>query len=125
MEQRIFEFMQQYHPVTQALFATLFTWFMTAAGSAPVLFTARFNQKLMDGMLGLAAGVMIAASYWSLLAPSIEMADGDWKPATVGFLAGGLFLYIIDKLLPHLHPAGEGSRHRPFQLRRPAIWLRQ
>jgi ZIP family zinc transporter len=57
----------------------------------------------MDGMLGLAAGVMIAASFWSLLAPAIEMSGGDWKPATVGFLAGGLFLYLIDKILPHLH----------------------
>jgi ZIP family zinc transporter len=103
MEHRIFEFLQQYHPVTQALAATLFTWFLTAAGAASVLFTRRFNQKIMDGMLGLAAGVMIAASYWSLLDPAIEMADGDWKPATTGFLAGGLFLYIIDRLLPHLH----------------------
>jgi ZIP family zinc transporter len=85
------------------LAATLFTWFLTAAGAASVLFTRRFNQKIMDGMLGLAAGVMIAASYWSLLDPAIEMADGDWKPATTGFLAGGLFLYIIDRLLPHLH----------------------
>jgi ZIP family zinc transporter len=103
MENKLFDFMQQYHPMTQALFATLFTWFMTAAGSAPVLFFKRFNQKIMDGMLGLAAGVMIAASFWSLLAPAIEMADGDWKPATIGFLFGGLFLYLIDKILPHLH----------------------
>jgi len=80
-----------------------FTWLLTAAGAAPVLFLKRFNQKVMDGMLGMAAGVMIAASFWSLLAPAIEMSGGDWKPAAIGFLAGGLFLYLIDKLLPHLH----------------------
>ena len=103
MKKQLLEFLQQYHPVTQALFATLFTWLVTAAGAAPVLFTRKLNQKVMDGMLGLAAGVMIAASYWSLLAPAIEMSGGDWKPATIGFLAGGLFLYLIDKILPHLH----------------------
>ena len=95
--------LEQYHPVTQALLATLFTWFLTAAGAVPVLFVARVNKKIMDGMLGLAAGVMIAASFWSLLAPAIEMSGGDWKPAVIGFLAGGLCLYLIDKILPHLH----------------------
>ncbi len=103
MDNPLVDFLQQFHPVTQALLATLFTWFVTAAGAAPVLLTRRFNQKMMDGMLGLAAGVMIAASFWSLLAPAIEMSGGDWKPATIGFVAGGLFLYIIDKILPHLH----------------------
>ena len=103
MDDHLLSFLQQYHPVTQALLATLFTWFVTAAGAAPVLFIKRFNQKIMDGMLGLAAGVMIAASFWSLLAPAIEMSGGDWKPATIGFLAGGLCLYLVDKLLPHLH----------------------
>ena len=110
MEEHLLSFFRPYHPVTQALLATLFTWFVTAAGAAPVLFTRRFNQKIMDGMLGLAAGVMIAASYWSLLAPAIEMSDGDWKPATIGFLAGGLFLYLIDKILPHLHIGLETSK---------------
>ena len=92
------------HPVMQALVATLFTWAMTALGAVPVFFTARFNRKMFDGMLGLAAGVMIAASFWSLLAPAIEMSGGDWKPALIGFLLGGLFLYVVDKILPHLHP---------------------
>jgi len=96
-------FLQQYPPGVQALFATLFTWFLTAAGAAPVFFTRRANEKLLDGMLGLAAGVMIAASFWSLLAPAIEMSEGDWLPAAVGFLVGGLSLYLIDKVLPHLH----------------------
>ena len=103
MNNYLFEMFRHIHPVTAALMATLFTWFVTAAGAAPVLLSKRFNQKIMDGMLGLAAGVMIAASYWSLLAPAIEMSAGDWKPATVGFLLGGLCLYGIDKLLPHLH----------------------
>ena len=103
MEQNLFDFITRFHPVIQALIATLFTWFVTAAGASLVLFAKSFNQKLMDAMLGLAAGVMIAASYWSLLAPAIEMSDGDWKPAAIGFLAGGAFLYIIDKTLPHLH----------------------
>ena len=103
MEERLFESLRQYHPVTQALVATLFTWLVTAAGAAPVLFVKRVNQKIMDGMLGMAAGVMIAASFWSLLAPAIKMSGGDWKPATIGFLAGGLCLYLIDKILPHLH----------------------
>ena len=94
---------QRYHPITQALIATLFTWFVTAAGAALVLLTKSCGKRLMDGMLGMAAGVMIAASFWSLLAPAIEMSDGDWKQATIGFLAGGFFLYLIDKILPHLH----------------------
>ena len=95
------------NPVTQALVATLFTWFLTAMGAAFVFFFKSINRKVLDGMLGFAAGVMIAASYWSLLAPAIEMAEeGDlpaWIPATVGFLMGGFFLYLIDKILPHLH----------------------
>ncbi len=90
-------------PITQALLATLFTWLVTALGATPVFFTRRFNQKLMDGMLGLAAGVMVAASFWSLLNPAIEMSGGSWIPATVGFLLGGLFLGGVDKVLPHLH----------------------
>jgi ZIP family zinc transporter len=103
MEQNLFDFISQFHPVMQAFIATLFTWFVTAAGASLVLFAKNFNQKIMDGMLGLAAGVMIAASYWSLLAPAIDMSGGDWKPAAIGFLAGGVFLYVIDKILPHLH----------------------
>lgn len=95
------------NPVMQAFIATLFTWFVTALGAGLVFFFKRINKKVLDGMLGFAAGVMIAASYWSLLAPAIEMAEESnmvaWVPATVGFLAGGLFLWIADKLLPHLH----------------------
>jgi ZIP family zinc transporter len=95
------------NPVWQALVATLFTWFLTALGAGLVFFFKSINRKVLDGMLGFAAGVMIAASYWSLLAPAIEMAEAGslpaWVPATVGFLMGGFFLWIIDKILPHLH----------------------
>ena len=96
------------HPAAQAVIATCFTWFMTALGAAVVFFFSTFNRKLLDGMLGFAAGVMIAASFWSLLAPAIQMAESSgsspWIPAAVGFMAGGLFLSVIDKLIPHLHP---------------------
>jgi len=102
------EALKELNPVMQALAATLFTWFVTALGSAGVFFHKTVNRRLLDSMLGLAAGVMIAASYWSLLEPSIEMSENlsvpVWFPPTVGFLAGGLFLYIADKILPHLHP---------------------
>ena len=110
MEDYLLSFFMQYHPVTQALIATLFTWFVTAVGAALVFFVKRFNQNFMDGMLGLAAGVMIAASFWSLLAPAIEMSDGDWKAAVIGFLAGGGFLYLINKILPHLHAGLDTSQ---------------
>jgi len=95
------------NPVIQALLATLFTWFVTALGAALVFIFKTINKKVLNGMLGFAAGVMIAASFWSLLAPAIEMAEQSntpaWLPAVVGFLAGGLFLWIVDKVLPHLH----------------------
>ncbi len=90
-------------PVLQALLATGFTWFVTGLGAGLVFFFKSINRKTLDGMLGFAAGVMIAASFWSLLAPAIEMADGSWVPATTGFLLGGLFLWLVDKVLPHLH----------------------
>jgi len=95
-------------PVMQALLGTCFTWFMTALGAGLVFFFKTIDRKVMDGMLGSAAGVMIAASFWSLLAPAIDMAEAaggtPWVPALVGFLSGGAFLWGTDKLLPHLHP---------------------
>jgi len=95
-------------PVMQAFLGTLFTWGMTALGAALVFTTKKVNQKFLDSMMGFAGGVMIAASFWSLLSPALEMAEGgslpNWVPAAVGFLLGGLFLLVIDKLLPHLHP---------------------
>jgi ZIP family zinc transporter len=103
----LFEWFTDLNPILQALLATCFTWFLTALGSAAVFVFKRVNRQLLDGMLGFAAGVMIAASYWSLLAPAIEMAEGSslpaWVPATVGFLLGGAFLWGVDKVLPHLH----------------------
>lgn len=93
--------------VQQALVATLFTWFMTALGSGLVFFFKEINQKLLTAMLGFAAGVMIAASYWSLLAPAIDMATElelvAWVPASIGFLLGGLCLFLINITLPHIH----------------------
>lgn len=107
-ESAMVEFMKQFHPVTQALFATLFTWGVTAAGAALVFLTTAVNRKLMDAMLGFAAGVMIAASFWSLLAPGIEMAKElghiPWLTAALGFMGGGVFMRLTDYFLPHLHP---------------------
>ncbi|MBN2386198.1 MAG: ZIP family metal transporter [Anaerolineales bacterium] len=95
------------NPIVQALLGTLFTWGLTALGAAMVFFFKSINRKVLDSMLGFAAGVMIAASFWSLLAPAIEMAEEadvpGWLPAVVGFLLGGAFLWAVDKLLPHLH----------------------
>lgn len=97
-------------PIVQALLATLFTWAVTAAGAGLVFFTKRPNQRFLDASLGMAAGVMIAASFWSLLAPAIDMAEKSygetwrWIPPLVGFLLGAMFLRLIDWILPHLHP---------------------
>jgi ZIP family zinc transporter len=94
-------------PVWLALIATLFSWFMTALGAALVFFFKEINKKVLNLMLGFAAGVMIAASFWSLLNPAIEIATQQgsvpWLPALVGFLLGGGFLFLVDKTLPHLH----------------------
>ncbi len=101
------EWLLDYNPILLALGATLFTWFLTAAGASMVFFFKTINKKILNSMLGFAAGVMIAASFWSLLKPAIEMseASGDipWLPAVIGFLSGGAFLLLVDKLLPHLH----------------------
>jgi ZIP family zinc transporter len=101
------EHLLKINPILLALFATLFTWGVTAAGSSMVFFFKAINKKVLNSMLGFAAGVMIAASFWSLLKPAIEMAEENgsipWVPALVGFLSGGAFLLIIDKILPHLH----------------------
>ena len=99
--------MENLHPVLQAFLATCFTWGLTALGAAVVFVKKDLGRAVLDGMLAFAGGVMIAASYWSLLAPAIEMAEGGvlpaWFPATTGFLAGGVFLRLVDKILPHLH----------------------
>jgi len=112
----IISWFNQLNPVMQAFLATCFTWFVTAAGASLVFFFKKINKKVLDTMLGFAAGVMIAASFWSLLAPAIEMAEQSdtpaWMPAFVGFLAGGIFLMVVNKFLPHLHidsPSGKAS----------------
>ncbi len=101
------EWFADLNPVIQALLATLFTWFVTALGAGAVFFFKSIDRRILDGMLGFAAGVMIAASFWSLLAPAIEMSRETqfppWLPAVIGFLLGGGFLWVIDQLLPHLH----------------------
>lgn len=95
------------NPIVQALIAGIFTWFVTAVGSAGVFLFKSVNRKVMDASLGFAAGVMIAASFWSLLAPSIEMSESmgvtNWLPPLIGFLLGGAFLWGLDKILPHVH----------------------
>ncbi|EGB13777.1 zinc/iron permease [Pseudodesulfovibrio mercurii] len=99
-------FMEQ-NAVFQAFLATLFTWGVTALGAA-LVFTARdISKRTLDIMLGFAGGVMMAASYWSLLAPALEMSGdmGTWAfvPAAVGFVLGASFLRLVDMVLPHLH----------------------
>jgi len=94
-------------PIVQALLATCFTWFVTALGAATVFFFKSVDQRVLDAMLGFAAGVMIAASFWSLLAPAIALAEEAgqtaWLVAAVGFVSGGVFLWVVDRILPHLH----------------------
>jgi len=102
------EWFEGLSPITQALLGGLFTWGVTAVGASGVVLRRDMPHALLDAMLGFAAGVMIAASFWSLLAPAIEMAEArgapGWLPAAVGFLLGAAFLRVADQLLPHLHP---------------------
>lgn len=96
------------NPVMQAFLATLFTWALTAAGAALVFAKKTIPPKALDSLLGFAAGVMIAASFWSLLNPGIEMAETmgqtPWLTAVIGFMGGGIFMRLVDRILPHLHP---------------------
>lgn len=107
------EELAQVSPIILALGATLFTWLMTALGAALVFTTKNMNQKVMDGMLAFAGGVMIAASFWSLLEPAIDLAEAgplpSWMPAAIGFMLGGIFLYAVDKVLPHAHPQQDST----------------
>lgn len=103
----IVEWFSQLQPLTQALLGTLFTWLLTALGAAMVFFFKEIKMRVLNAMLGFAAGVMIAASFWSLLAPAIEMTEQQggipWLPAVTGFLLGGIFLWGVDQILPHVH----------------------
>jgi zinc transporter, ZIP family len=102
------ETFQALDPRWQALLAGTFTWLVTAVGAAAVFLSRRMPEWLLDSMLGFAAGVMIAASFFSLLAPSIDLAEQSgmikWVPAAVGFMFGAGTLRVIDQFLPHLHP---------------------
>jgi len=90
-------------PILAALVATTFTWLVTALGAAFVFFFKSLNRLALDIALGFTGGVMVAASFWSLLNPAIEMSNGSWIPAAIGFLLGAIFLFGLDKVLPHLH----------------------
>lgn len=100
-------------PVWQALAATLFTWGVTALGAGVVFFFKEVNRKALDAALGFTAGVMIAASFWSLLNPAIELSEEmgmvKWLPALVGFLAGAFGMRLVDYILPHVHLFGDLS----------------
>src|SRR6056297_498167 len=107
MVDQVINYFESIDPILAAFYATLFTWGLTAAGAALVFFFKGMNRKLFDGMLGFTGGVMVAASFWSLLAPGIEMSPGEGfektVPPLIGFGLGALFLFGLDKVLPHLH----------------------
>ncbi|MBP2145509.1 ZIP family zinc transporter [Methanofollis sp. W23] len=116
-------------PVWQAFLAGCFTWGLTALGAGTVFFTRGVERRVLDLMLGFAAGVMIAASYWSLLAPAVELSAGlsvpVWLPPAAGFLAGGLAMWVTEALLPYLHPdtSERGSGSRGPGMRRSSLML--
>ena len=105
--QPILDFFSSIDPVTGAFYATLFTWGVTALGASFVFIFRSMNRAFLDGMLGFTGGVMVAASFWSLLSPAIEMSEGEGFvkvfPAAIGFSLGALFIFGLDKVLPHLH----------------------
>jgi ZIP family zinc transporter len=95
------------HPILSAFYASVFTWGLTALGASLVFFFKKANRAVLDGMLGFTGGVMVAASFWSLLAPAIENSAGEGfvkvLPAAIGFAIGALSLFGMDKVMPHLH----------------------
>lgn len=104
----VIEFFESIDPVLAAFYATTFTWLLTAMGAGLVFFFKKLHRGMLDGMLGFTGGVMVAASFWSLLNPSIEMSEKmyptmSWMPAAVGFFLGAIFLFGLDKIMPHLH----------------------
>lgn len=108
MKESMFEYISSIDPIVAALMATTFTWLLTAAGAGLVFFFKTLHRGVLDAMLGFTGGVMIAASFWSLLGPSIDMSEEmyptmKWMPAAVGFALGALFLFGLDKILPHMH----------------------
>ena len=103
----VITFFENQHPITGAFYATIFTWLMTALGASLVFFVKNLNRMILDGLLGFTGGIMVAASFWSLLAPGIEMSPGEGfikvLPASIGFALGALFIFLLDKILPHIH----------------------
>lgn len=106
--QEIVQFFEGMGPIKSALIATTFTWVVTALGASLVFFFKTLNRSVLDPMLGFTGGVMVAASFWSLLNPAIEMSERlypsmKWMPAAVGFFIGAMFIFMLDKFTPHLH----------------------
>ena len=103
----IIEYFSQLDPIQGALYATLFTWGITALGASSVFLFKSMSRMSLDGMLGFTGGVMVAASSWSLLSPAIEMSAGEGfvkvMPSAIGFGLGALFIFGLDKILPHIH----------------------
>ena len=103
----IIEYFSQLDPIQGALYATLFTWGITALGASSVFLFKSMSRMTLDGMLGFTGGVMVAASFWSLLSPAIEMSAGEGfvkvMPSAIGFGLGALFIFGLDKILPHIH----------------------
>jgi len=103
----IIAYLTSINPIRAALYAGLFTWALTALGSALVFFFKNSSRAILDTMLGFTGGVMVAASFWSLLAPAIDLSAGSGFtrviPAAVGFFLGALALFGLDKVMPHLH----------------------
>ena len=115
----IIQYFESINPVLAAFYASLFTWILTALGASLVFFFKGMNRGLLDGMLGFTGGVMVAASFWSLLAPGIAMSPGEGfvkvLPSAIGFGLGALFLYVLDKILPHLHINFKESEKEGFK----------
>lgn len=107
MMESVIAYLESIDPILGALYATIFTWLVTALGAGLVFFFSKTNKNVMDGMLGFTGGVMVAASVWSLLIPAMNMSEGEGFvkviPAVVGFLLGAFFLFGLDKILPHFH----------------------
>ena len=104
---KVIEFFQNTDPILGAFYATVFTRGLTALGASLVFFVKDLSRAVLDGLLGFTGGVMVAASFWSLLAPGIEMSPGEGftkvMPAAIGFGLGALFIFGLDKILPHIH----------------------
>lgn len=103
----IIQYFSSINPILAAFYASIFTWLFTAAGASLVFVVKGMNRALLDGMLGFTGGVMVAASFWSLLSPAIDMSGGEGfakvVPSAFGFALGALFIFALDKVLPHLH----------------------